>query len=100
MTSRVVHAALEWALGADGPALHRVEAAAAVNNVASTRVLEKMGFTSEGVLREYRECADGYEDFAMYGLLRAEWTALDTGSLLAVPGRDTGRDAAVAGATP
>ena len=88
----MVHAALEWAFGADGPALHRVEAAAAVNNVASTRILEKMGFTSEGVLREYRECADGYEDFAMYGLLRAEWVAAGGGVGLPAPRSAAGGD--------
>jgi ribosomal-protein-alanine N-acetyltransferase len=96
VTSRVVHTALEWACGADGPALHRVEAAAAVNNVASTRILEKMGFTGEGVLREYRHCADGYEDFGMYGLLRTEWLASgrEIGRAAPPPDGRTGRLAA------
>ncbi len=75
VTTLVVRTALEWGFADDGPGLHRVEAAAALSNVASTRVLAKMGFKSEGVLREYRECADGYEDFGVYGLLRPEWTA-------------------------
>ena len=75
VTTLVVRAALDWAFGDDGPALHRVEAAAALSNAASTRVLAKMGFTSEGVLREYRECAQGHEDFGVYGLLRREWAA-------------------------
>ncbi len=73
VTTRVVRAALAWALGEAGPGLHRVEAAAARSNKASTRILLITGFTREGVMREYRECAHGYEDFEMYGLLRAEW---------------------------
>jgi ribosomal-protein-alanine N-acetyltransferase len=73
ITTRVVRAALAWALGGTGVGLHRIEAAAAMNNAASTRVLISAGFTREGVLREYRECAHGYEDFGMYGLLRSEW---------------------------
>ena len=73
VTTRVVEAALEWALGESGPGLHRIEAAAAASNTASTRVLRAAGFTREGVMREYRECAHGYEDFEMYGLLRSEW---------------------------
>jgi [ribosomal protein S5]-alanine N-acetyltransferase len=73
VTTRVVQAALAWALGEAGPGLHRVEAAAALSNTASTRILRRAGFTREGVLREYRECAHGYEDFEIYGLLRSEW---------------------------
>ena len=73
ITTRVVRAALTWALGDTGAGLHRIEAAAAVKNAASTRVLSSAGFTREGVLREYRECAHGYEDFGMYSLLRSEW---------------------------
>ncbi len=68
-----MQATLAWALGEAGPGLHRIEAAAARSNTASTRILLRTGLTREGVMREYRECAHGYEDFEMYGLLRSDW---------------------------
>jgi RimJ/RimL family protein N-acetyltransferase len=37
------------------------------------RVLEKLGFTFEGVMRGFMPVGAGREDFALYGVTRAEW---------------------------
>ena len=61
------HAALAHALG--GLRLHRVEALVALENKASQRVIEKLGFTREGVARE-AEYVDGrYLDHIQYSFL-------------------------------
>ena len=55
--------------------LNRVQAEADTRNVASARVLEKLGFVHEGTLRE--DCiVDGeVSDSWVYGLLRRQWDA-------------------------
>ena len=55
--------------------LNRVEAFVYVENPQSSRVLEKLGFKCEGVLREYFYLNDQYYDHAIYSLLRREWEA-------------------------
>lgn len=54
-------------------ALERLEAVAAVNNIASRRVLEHGGFQCEGVLRGLLEINGVRVDHAIYGLLRTDW---------------------------
>jgi [ribosomal protein S5]-alanine N-acetyltransferase len=54
-------------------ALNRVEALVYVHNPQSVRVLEKLGFKCEGVLREYFYLNGQYYDHAIYSLLRHEW---------------------------
>ncbi len=57
-------------------ALHRIEADVDPRNTASIRLLEKLGFAREGLLRErYRE-QDGYQDALIYGLLAREWQGI------------------------
>jgi RimJ/RimL family protein N-acetyltransferase len=53
--------------------LNRVQAETDTRNIASARVLEKLGFVREGTLRE--DCVvDGeVSDSWVYGLLRREW---------------------------
>lgn len=59
----------------DDLSLHRLEADPDPRNTASIRVLEKLGFTYEGLLRE-RYFHDGEpQDAAYYGLLRSDWHA-------------------------
>ena len=53
----------------------RVQASTAVGNVAMRRVLEKLGFTYEGVMRGFMPVGSGREDFALYGVTRHEWQA-------------------------
>jgi ribosomal-protein-alanine N-acetyltransferase len=59
--------------GYEEMALHRIEATTHTENRRSQRVLEKLGFQREGLLREYY-CRDGlYNDQILYSLLRREW---------------------------
>ena len=51
----------------------RVQASTAVDNTAMRRVLEKVGFAYEGTLRAFMPTAEGRDDYAMYGLTRADW---------------------------
>ena len=52
--------------------VNRIEATVATQNKASLRVLEKLGFIKEGVLRQ-RSCFRGrYHDMVMLSLLKAE----------------------------
>jgi ribosomal-protein-alanine N-acetyltransferase len=53
--------------------LERLEAVAAVENVASRRVLEGNGFRQEGVLRGLLVIGGRRVDHAIYGLLRTDW---------------------------
>jgi RimJ/RimL family protein N-acetyltransferase len=60
-----------------GPALqlHRVEADIDPRNAASAKVLERLGFTREGYLRERWHVGNEISDTALYGLLAREWAA-------------------------
>jgi RimJ/RimL family protein N-acetyltransferase len=51
--------------------LARVQASTAVSNAAMRRVLERLGWELEGVLRSYGpEKGGGREDYAMYAVIR------------------------------
>jgi ribosomal-protein-alanine N-acetyltransferase len=53
--------------------LHRVEAACIPSNFASIRVLEKCGFTREGLARRYL-CINGvWQDHLLFGLLSEDF---------------------------
>jgi RimJ/RimL family protein N-acetyltransferase len=66
-------ALLTWAF--EELPLNRVQAELDTRNTGSRRVLEKLGFTHEGTLRE--DCVvDGVvSDSFVYGLLRRDWVA-------------------------
>ncbi|RAL24439.1 GNAT family N-acetyltransferase [Thermoflavimicrobium daqui] len=53
--------------------LHRIEAQALSRNTGSLRVLEKVGFLQEGLLRDYHYRFEKYEDIIQFGLLAWEW---------------------------
>lgn len=53
--------------------LHRLEADVDPRNAASIRVLERLGFTKEGHLRERWHVGGEVQDALFYGLLRREW---------------------------
>jgi ribosomal-protein-alanine N-acetyltransferase len=56
--------------------LNRIEAQTIVDNLASVRLLERLGFRREGVRREYSLEEDGrFHGGAIYGLLRREYLA-------------------------
>lgn len=54
--------------------LNKVLARADVDNTASQRVMEKIGMTEEGVLRQHRVERGEAIDEAWWGILRDEWT--------------------------
>lgn len=55
--------------------LNRVCAHADAQNTASQRVMEKVGMTREGVLRQHHVERGEPIDMAWYGVLRGEWEA-------------------------
>jgi RimJ/RimL family protein N-acetyltransferase len=57
----------------DTIALERLEADIDPRNEASCRLVERVGFQREGLLRQRWRVADEVTDSAMYGLLRAEY---------------------------
>ena len=53
--------------------LGRVEADCDVDNQASQRLLERLGFQREGRLRAFASTPNGRRDFYLYSLLSEEW---------------------------
>jgi ribosomal-protein-serine acetyltransferase len=53
--------------------MHRIDIAAATENMKSRKIPEKFGFTQEGVSRESEWLNDHYVDNVWYGLLENEW---------------------------
>jgi RimJ/RimL family protein N-acetyltransferase len=72
--TEAARALLGWAF--DTLDLNRVQAEADTRNVASARVLEKLGFVREGTLREDCVVNGDVSDSWVYGLLRREWQPL------------------------
>jgi RimJ/RimL family protein N-acetyltransferase len=71
-------AMLQWAF--DTLDLNRVQSEADTRNIASSRVLEKLGFIREGTLREDCIVAGEISDSWVYGLLRRQWKHSQPGS--------------------
>ncbi|MFI7607895.1 GNAT family N-acetyltransferase [Micromonospora sp. NPDC049366] len=69
--TEAAHAVLRWAF--DTLDLNRVQAETDTRNVASARVLEKLGFVREGTLREDCVVNGEVSDSWVFGLLRREW---------------------------
>ena len=67
-------ALLQWAFATLD--LNRVQSEADTRNTASVRVLEKLGFVREGMLREDCIVNGEVSDSWVYGLLRREWKPL------------------------
>jgi RimJ/RimL family protein N-acetyltransferase len=73
LTGEAIRAVLAAAL-AGYEQLARVAASTDARNLASIRLLEKLGFTREGVLRSGGVTASGeLSDGVIYALLRSEW---------------------------
>ncbi|NGO71333.1 GNAT family N-acetyltransferase [Streptomyces boncukensis] len=53
--------------------LHRISAAIGPDNTASQRVVEKLGFTKEGTLRDHVFTNGAWRDSVLYSLLQPEW---------------------------
>jgi [ribosomal protein S5]-alanine N-acetyltransferase len=67
-------ARLVLGFGFDVLTLHRIAATCDPRNVASARVLEKVGMQYEGRLRETLLIRDGWRDSALYSILEQGWT--------------------------
>ncbi len=70
LASNAVHLVSSWALSS--PQLRRVEALVEPANVASIRVLERVGFQREGLLRRYLDLGSGDGDVLLFALLRED----------------------------
>ena len=62
--------------------LHRIYAPHFLNNPASGRVLEKVGMTYEGRMREHYMRFGQYVDVELYGMLEQNFTAADESTAL------------------
>lgn len=51
----------------------RIQVTTDVRNMASQRVLEKVGFVREGTMRKYFYAKGDYRDHFLYSVLREEW---------------------------
>jgi ribosomal-protein-alanine N-acetyltransferase len=71
LAAEAVSLALDWAFRA--LALHRVEADIDPRNAGSRKLLERLGFASEGVLRERYFVGDEISDTELFGLLASDW---------------------------
>ena len=61
------------AFGFQSMDLNRIHACPWVENIASTRLIEKHGFVREGVLRDELWADGAFHDEALYALLRSEY---------------------------
>ena len=65
--------ALDWAFRVLD--LHRVEADIDPRNDGSRALLQRLGFSSEGLLRQRSFVGDDVSDTELFGLLATDWTA-------------------------
>jgi RimJ/RimL family protein N-acetyltransferase len=55
----------------------RVQAGTAVGNLAMRRVLERLGFTCEGIMRAFMPEGSGRTDYALYAVTSNDWRAYE-----------------------
>lgn len=61
-------------LGFTGMGLNRIDAVVMPENNASIKLLEKLGFCNEGLLRSYENWGSkGFQDLCMLSLLKSTW---------------------------
>ena len=70
-TAEAVALALDYGFGELD--LHRVEASCLPNNDASRALLNKLGFTCEGMARGYLRIEGAWRDHLIYALLKEDW---------------------------
>lgn len=81
LMSEALRAALEY--GFETMGLNRVDALAYVENDRSVKLLEKMGFKNEGLLRDYFSLNGIFYDHYIFSLLKREWKAMPATAQLA-----------------
>ena len=59
----------------EGIGLNRIQAIVHPENTRSARLLEKLGFQMEGILRQYHRVLDDYYDHLLYSLLKTDLRA-------------------------
>lgn len=60
--------------------INRIQAITYVGNVASCKLLERLGFQKEGIVRDKHYFRGHYYDHYCYSLLKREWNALQADS--------------------
>ncbi|MFH1699776.1 MAG: GNAT family N-acetyltransferase [Candidatus Zixiibacteriota bacterium] len=53
--------------------LHRIHAHYMTRNIASGKIMEKLGMTREGLMRQHIKKWDKFEDIILYGILKSDW---------------------------
>jgi [ribosomal protein S5]-alanine N-acetyltransferase len=71
-TTQAVRLACQFAFEEAG--LHRIQAAVMPHNLASIRVVEKVGFNYEGMAKYYLNINEKWEDHKIYSLTKEYWT--------------------------
>ena len=56
--------------------LHRIHAFHIKRNLASGKVMQKLGMVKEGIMRQHVKKWDIYEDIVTYGILKQDWKNL------------------------
>lgn len=80
---------VEYGFGELG--LRRLQAFVMPDNTGSVRLLRKLGFKSEGTLREYETWGSkGFVDLSCYSLIRREWRSSTARSSTSIP-TETGK---------
>jgi len=69
--TEAIFAILQW--GFDEFGLNRVEAMIYPGNIASEKLILRLGFKKEGLLREYAYFRDTYTDLNLFSLLKKEF---------------------------
>ena len=73
--AEALHAALSYAFDTMGMGLNRVDALVYAENTRSVRLASRLGFRSEGTLREYFLFSGEFYDHQLFSLLRRDWVA-------------------------
>jgi len=69
--TEVLRPVVDWTF--NNTDVHRIEVGITASNVGSRRVVEKLGFVLEGIMRKNWPFKGEWHDSAMYSMLREEW---------------------------
>ncbi len=70
-TSEAAQAVIDYMF--ENTDVERIDSYNAVNNLASSKVMGKIGMNNEGFLRHYYRIRDGFQDCTLYAIIRDEW---------------------------